>query len=50
MIASRQPGTSVVTIALPAAAASIKDFGKPSRYDGRQTICDFWYKVEISFW
>jgi len=37
---SRQPGTSVVTIARPTAAASIKDFGSPSRYDGSTAMCD----------
>ncbi|MNJ80002.1 hypothetical protein D3C77_782270 [compost metagenome] len=37
-MASRQPGTSVVTTARPHAAASINDFGKPSRYEGRTAI------------
>ncbi|CFN79901.1 Uncharacterised protein [Bordetella pertussis] len=30
-IASRQPGTSVVTTARPQAAASSRDLGRPSR-------------------
>jgi hypothetical protein len=37
-IASRQPDVSVVTIARPAAAASISDLEKPSRYEGRATM------------
>ena len=47
--ASLQPGTSVVTTALPAAAASINALGKPSRYDGKQIICDLEYNDGISF-
>jgi hypothetical protein len=35
---SRQPGTSVATMGRPEAAASINDFGSPSRYEGRQAI------------
>ena len=38
IIASLHPGTLVVTIAHPDPLASIKDFGNPSRYDGRHTI------------
>lgn len=36
---SRHPGTSVATIGRPLAQASSRAFGKPSRYDGRQTMC-----------
>jgi hypothetical protein len=38
---SLQPMVSVVTIDKPHAHASIKDLGKPSRYDGRHTISTF---------
>ena len=46
-IASLHPGTSVVTTALPHAAAYIRTFGKPSLYDGRTTMFEFENTLDI---